>query len=195
MGLGIVSLSTSQKRRASGGAPTVTAANEGVSLEGTTVVLGQQVGAAGDPATLTRNAVIPDPGAFSISLQELADASETILMPGDIVLTDGLTGAPRITFNPVSPGDITSNSIVNLGADIEFHDSTDIATFTADTQTGDLFINGGYTSGNTVNFSTGPGKWKLGKGHNGAVTIEPNQYVEVEIDGILFKLAVVSPVG
>lgn len=66
------------------GVPTVTAANNGTSLNGTIVQLGQTVGELGDPAQLLHNTEIPFEGLFlafrgagSLELTELCDGNGT----------------------------------------------------------------------------------------------------------------------
>lgn len=58
MGIGVISIATNQRVELPTPA-TVTAANEGLSLSGTTVQLGQAVGAVGSPATITADREIP----------------------------------------------------------------------------------------------------------------------------------------
>lgn len=57
MSIGVISISTSQRREVF--ASPVTAANQGLSLTGTTVQLGQAVGAVGNPAQINADREIP----------------------------------------------------------------------------------------------------------------------------------------
>jgi len=64
--MSILSSVARENKKSGGGAGTVTGANNGDSLNGANVVLGQNEGAVGDPGALTSNREIP--GAFSIAL-------------------------------------------------------------------------------------------------------------------------------
>lgn len=65
---------------------TLTGANDGVSLNGTVVVLGQTVGAAGDPAQLTENREIPLNGNV-LTFKDGTPSHGHVVMPG-LLITD-----------------------------------------------------------------------------------------------------------
>ena len=90
-----------------GGGGTVTAANNGLSLNGTTVVLGQDVGQAGDPAILLSEREVPTAGnALNLRGSVTANGTNSIrFIQGDITLFgDSAAGqAPGIIINDNAP--------------------------------------------------------------------------------------------
>ena len=72
MSKGTGSIQTFQHSKAAGAPPTVTAADNGVSLNGTIVELGQALGAVGNPANLLHDTEIPLNG-FLLQVQQLGN--------------------------------------------------------------------------------------------------------------------------
>lgn len=113
---------------------TVTAANDGLSLSGTTAQLGQAVGAVGNPAILTNNREIPM-GAFSFLMQQAGNRFFSVNPQGqDFYLgdKDSVQGGAILAIN-------------NSGTQTAFlHGSTGI------TAIGDVYGDGNGTGLNTV---------------------------------------------
>lgn len=148
-------------------APTVTTANNGVSLNGTTVVLGQNVGAVGNPAGLLSIRQIPVAGRairLTDTITSATDQMTFIASQLTIQASSATTGRPGITLTDTNanfsfrretagPGqyhDVTSGGTSQI--EIIYHDNGAIQ-FTnqggqyqfSDTTLGDSFvsINGG----------------------------------------------------
>lgn len=99
-----------------GGSGTLTAANQGTSLSGTTVQLGQAVGAVGNPATLTSNREIPVGAA-------LPGVAYTIALVRDISSYSPLY--PKFS-NTLSHAGIAITGVDGGNININIEDSTNI---------------------------------------------------------------------
>src|SRR5713226_2586810 len=83
-------------------APTVTAANDGASLTGTTLKLGQAVDAVGNPAKLLENREIPFNG-FQLLLDQIGSASG-VLLALQYAVAPGIN--PQIVFQSSTGAEI-----------------------------------------------------------------------------------------
>lgn len=221
MSAGQGSISFTNNPVSGGGGGSISLANNGLSLNGAgdTVQLGQELGAVGDPAQLLSNREVPLAGflfAFAGDLISAIIDDATQLFQ----ITDELTNAffyvdiPNSTywlgdlnalvdetyFYMDSIGwEIKSNGRKVAGADlgpgryqfgaITGGNSTYIEILDNLTQTITLNAANGIV---TTNPGSGLAKWKLGRAIAAAVVLDNANYVEVEIDGAVLKLALVN---
>lgn len=85
-----------------GGGGTVTAANEGLSLSGTTVQFGQTVGAVGDPAVVTTDREIPFSGGSDFHFRESGTTNKVHINPAGQIFTQNALGGGMNMY--VAPG-------------------------------------------------------------------------------------------
>lgn len=199
--------------------PTVTTAKEGLSLEGTDVTWGQLVGTVGDPARLTTNREVPlngkeidmkGPGFFAVTngatlfVQNDSQINGTATI-GNVVATtmdvQDITGdlqiavvqvsTPLIAWMDAGVGSITGIAIFGNTGAMNYGDQSAVADDGPATHT----FRGSLATTSTLQTEdpgSGSGQWKLGKVVVAGVALDATQYVEVEIDGAVVKLAIVS---
>ncbi len=112
MGIGVISISTSQRREPPTPA-TVTAANEGLSLAATTVQLGQAVGAIGDPALVTATREIPFDNFANLDIKSSLLPSASLVLSINPFTIDWVFDS-TIVQPQFQMRDITSGSTWNL---------------------------------------------------------------------------------
>jgi hypothetical protein len=194
MGLGVISISTTAHQHAAGGGDAT--AIEGASIDGSgNVILGQLEGAAGDPAELTRNAEIPmSNDSIQLVLRTINGFLKTVLKAGTIELTNDATNQPQIKFIPDSGADANTLYLSAAPATFQVLNNVMNPTLTHATDSGDTSVTGSYTSGDN-GFQFGNGAWKFGRVVTQAVLPITDMFLEVSVDGVLYKLALCNIIG
>lgn len=116
MGIGLVSLQTSQKRELSGPPFVSTAADNGLSVDGVSgrIVLGNDVGDPAAPAALLSIREI-DMGAFGIILNAIAAGIQTLLTGQLIDVVSANGSAPQVSVEDTLSGNPQMNVTVSGG--------------------------------------------------------------------------------
>lgn len=187
---------------------TVTGANNGVSLSGTNVVLGNSVG--GLSAQLLSNREI-ETNAFSITFKNTGtlntvitanqivctNTSSGLLQQGTFgagfaLLTDRNTNQPFIRFRPAN--NLNTATVINNNGIIGFQDQLNIFKLRTDIITGDTIVAGTIKTGDG-NLGDPPAQpWNLGQAviAGPGLTLNQNVLVEVCINGVQWNLATVN---
>jgi hypothetical protein len=124
-------------------------------------------------------------------------------------ITSGLTGAsapffigpasgnvgigtitPNDKLHVIGSGRITGNTLFSTGTATAIIGSTGDSSYKLSVD-GDLRLYGKIRT-DTPTGGIGPGVWKLGAKRTGSVSLDTGNYVEVEIDGALYRLALVT---
>jgi hypothetical protein len=193
MGIGIVAIQTTQKKEPAGAPFTSASAHEGTSIDAAgKVILGQIVGAVGDPALLDRNAEVPvNASGRTVTFRDLASALQTILGVGVVTLIDKTTNLPRIALQTAVAGN--NGTIVNNAGSIEVRDSTNTFRLKTALSTGDTEVSGTIKTGDG-NLGDPPAQpWNLGEAIVvPGLTFNDTVFVEVCINGVQWNLATIN---
>lgn len=192
MGIGIVAIQTSQKKEPSGAPFSASSAHEGTSIDTAgKVILGQAVGAVGDPALLDRNAEIPvDASNRTVTFRDLASALETILGVAVITLVDTATNLPTIALNTAVAGN--NAKLVNNAGSVEIQNGAGVFRLKTAVANGNTEVAGTIKTGKGNMISTNQ-PWLLGdKVNNPGLTFDSENFVEVRINGVHLQLALAN---
>lgn len=183
---------------------TVTGANNGLSLNGTNVVLGGDVGAGSD---LLNNREIYTNGNLLTFLFDNGGASDRLDINEFELLWTAAGGTPRTEILAGQMGmfgDDNTIQFVGTSAQNSFILQNSIEQLQIigqagfafphwrflndNVRRGDFLFEGGLESADP---GTGAGVWKFGTTHAAAVALDAANYVEVSINGVIVKLGIV----
>lgn len=193
MGIGIVAIQTTQKKDPAGAPFTSASAHEGTSIDASgKVVLGQTIGAVGNPALLDRNAEIPvDAANRTVTFHDLANALQTILGVGIVTLVDKTTNLPTLALQTNVAGN--NGKVVNNAGSVEIRNNANAFALKTDLATGNTEVAGTIKTGDG-NLGDPPAQpWNLGEAVAvPGLTFNTDLLVEVCINGVPVNLATVN---
>lgn len=163
-----------------------------------TLNIGRRLDSAGDnTVTIAHNATNLNDGGYTdyyfgngiksknlnlrgvdVTFHASGSGDGTDLQAGDFIIASGIgTGNTQTVFKVQTPTPLASGTTRQTLADRLTIDETD-SVFT--------------TTLETAAPAGGAGKWKLGQQAAGVVALDIANYIEVEIDGVLYKLGIVT---
>lgn len=169
-------------------AATVQGANNGTSLDGVNVVLGNDVGAAGSPAQLLNNRdILIGANLLFLTGRTTANGTENVFFESGRIncLGDPALGVtPGMVMNIFTAPPNTAG-ILLTPTELEIQHGFNISRF----ETG---LNGSIVAANgiqTADPGSGAGVWRLGVEVAAAVAFDATRYIEVDINGTVYQLA------